>query len=356
MVFTRKIFLFFRLLLGLQCAFRGILKEQPKGGQHMKKFWSRTGILLLCVWLVSISVSAANMLIPVGQVVGLELGDNSVTVTAFDENLGAAAQKAGLKVGDRIMKVNSKDIHTTEDVRYALDHSDGTVELTVLRNKKTDTIRFSPAITQDGPKLGVYLKQGVTGIGTVTWYDPESQSFAALGHGVNTPNGQLLTLTQGNTYEARILSVKKGKAGAPGQLMGALTSNVPMGSLQKNTPQGVFGTSQTIYNGAALPVAAASEVEAGPAKILSNISGQSVQEYSVEILKIYASNSTSDRNMLIRVTDPQLLSATGGIVQGMSGSPIIQDGKLVGAVTHVLVNDPTTGYGIFIENMLDAAA
>ena len=320
----------------------------------MKKFSLRIIIFLMLLCLLPQTALAAQTLIPVGRVIGLELKNDTVTVAGFEAD--SCAKAAGLQEGDCLIQIDQTPIRCAADVRKALNHSQGTATLTVRRNKETARIRVCPTITTDGPKLGAYLKEGVTGIGTVTWYDPESQSFAALGHGVNTPNGQLLTLTQGNTYEARIVSVKKGKAGAPGQLMGALTSNVPMGSLQKNTPQGVFGSTQTIYNGAALPVAAASEVEAGPAKILSNISGQSVQEYSVEILKIYASNSTSDRNMLIRVTDPQLLSATGGIVQGMSGSPIIQDGKLIGAVTHVLINDPTTGYGIFIENMLDAAA
>ena len=322
----------------------------------MKKFWSRTGILLLCVWLLSVSVSATQMLIPVGQVVGLELGDNSVTVAAFDEKLGPAAQKAGLKVGDRIMKVNSKVIHNTEDIRYALDHSDGIVELTVLRNKKTDTIRFSPAITQDGPKLGVYLKQGVTGIGTVTWYDPDSGKFGTLGHGVNNTKGELLKMVSGNAYKASIVSVKKGVCGTPGQLIGTLTDAKPMGTLYKNCTRGIFGTTPTGWTGNAMPVGSDDDVRIGPAVIRSTVQGDTVREYSVEILKVYPDADSTGRNILLKITDQALLDATGGIVQGMSGSPIIQNGKLIGAVTHVLVNDPTTGYGIFIENMLDAAA
>ena len=311
----------------------------------MKKFMNRAGLLIICVWLLSVTVNAARMLIPVGQVVGLELGDNTVTVAAFDEKLGPAAQKAGLKVGDRIVTVNGKAIHTAADIRYALDRADGTVEMTILRNKKTDTVRFTPAVTQDGPKLGIYLKQGVTGVGTVTWYDPDSGKFGTLGHGVNNARGELLKMVSGNAYKATVVSVKKGACGDPGQLMGALKEAEPIGTLYKNTPRGIFGTAKTGWTGEPLPVATAKDVRTGSATIRSTVQGDTVREYSVEILKVYPGADSSGRNILLRITDPALLETTGGIVQGMSGSPIIQDGKLVGAVTHVLVNDPTTGYG-----------
>jgi len=322
----------------------------------MKKLLNRTGLYIICAWLLAFSVSAAQTLIPVGQLVGLELGDNSVTVAAFDKSLGITAQKAGLKVGDRILAVNGQTIHTADDIRHALDGSVGAVEMTVMRNKKTNTIRFEPSITDSGRKLGVYLKQGVTGVGTVTWYDPDSGKFGTLGHGVNNSHGELLKMVDGTAYRATVLSVRKGVCGEPGQLMGALKESTPMGKLYKNTNQGVFGKTQSGWTGESLPVGTAKDVKTGPAVIRSTIQGDTVQEYSVEILKVYPNASASGRNILLHITDPALLQTTGGIVQGMSGSPIIQDGKLVGAVTHVLVNDPTTGYGIFIENMLDAAA
>ena len=320
----------------------------------MKRFSLRVFIFLMVLWLLPQTAWAARMLVPVGRVLGLELKNGTVTVAGFEEN--ACARQAGLKEGDRLLAIDGKPISCTADVRDALCHTKGSATIRVVRGKEELSLRVSPAITADGPKLGAYLKEGVTGIGTVTWFDPESQSFAALGHGVNSPEGGLLKLKEGHVYDARIVSVRKGKAGAPGQLMGALAGSAPIGSLSKNTAQGVFGSIQTIYSGNALEVASSEDIKPGPAKILSNIHDQAVQEYSVEILKIYPTTRTADRNLLIRVTDPTLLETTGGIVQGMSGSPIIQDGKLVGAVTHVLVNDPTTGYGIFIENMLDAAA
>ena len=230
------------------------------------------------------------------------------------------------------------------------------MKLLLQRGETLSSVRVSPTITPEGPKLGVFLRQGVTGIGTVTYYDPQSKSFGILGHGVNDSSGKLLQLTSGNVYEARVSSVRKGYSGEPGQLMGALTSQDPIGQIRRNTVLGVFGACQIPFAAQALPVGASDTVKTGSATILSTVSGQDTREYSVEILKIYPATRQNGRNLLIRVTDPQLLEATGGIVQGMSGSPIIQDGKLVGAVTHVLVNDPTTGYGIFIENMLDAAA
>ena len=322
----------------------------------MRKWIYRTGILFVCAWLLTISAGAVRMLIPGGQAIGLELGDNTVTVAAFDGKLGVAAKDAGLKVGDQIISVNGQIVHTAADVRKALDCSDGMVELSVQRGNRSNRIRLEPAITENGPKLGVYLKQGVTGVGTLTWYDPDTGKFATLGHRVNNARGEQLKLVSGTAYKATIVSVRKGTCGDPGQLLGALKEAQPIGTLYKNAAQGVFGTTKIGWVGEPLPVGAPADVQTGPAMIRCTVQGDTVQEYSVEILKVYPHSGASGRNMLLKITDPALLEITGGIVQGMSGSPIIQDGKLIGAVTHVLVNDPTTGYGIFIENMLDAAA
>ena len=318
----------------------------------MKRMVRYTGFFLVFLFILSQSMRAWA-LIPGGEVIGIELSDGSVTVAAFDETLGVTARQEGLQVGDRINEIDGICIRSVEDVRYALDRSDGTVELSVLRDGKTKQLTLHPQITSMGPKMGVYLKQGVTGVGTVTWYDPETNNFGALGHGVNTPAGALVSMERGKVYPAAVLSVKKGAAGKPGQLMGTLTDDAPLGVLEKNTGRGIFGTIPQCKDGQDMETAMAST---GPAVIRSTVEGACVQEYCVEILKIYPNAGAEGRNMLLKVTDAALLSSTGGIVQGMSGSPIIQDGKLVGAVTHVLVNDPTTGYGIFIENMLDAAA
>lgn len=322
----------------------------------MKKFTIRVALVLLLICALPQSANAARLLVPVGKVVGLELGNNTVTVAAFDESLGTAAKSAGLQVGDEILTIDGQSICTANDIRTALERSNGSINMQVCRDGRKHDLHISPEITSDGPRLGIYLRQGITGIGTVTYYDPASGTFGALGHGVNDKAGALLQMEQGSAYPACVASVRKGVSGEPGQLMGALESREIIGELSRNTAQGVFGTARPGWTGQALPVGDAGSVQAGPATILSTIADTTVQEYSVEILKIYPSSRGSGRNMLIKVTDPALLETTGGIVQGMSGSPIIQNGKLVGAVTHVLVNDPTTGYGIFIENMLDAAA
>ena len=236
--------------------------------------------------------------------------------------------------------------------RAQLEKSDGTVDLSICREGKEKNIRFCPVPTENGPRLGVYLKQGTAGIGTVTYYNPESGGFGALGHGVNDHAGKPVAMKSGQIFTATVLSVRKGKVGTPGQLVGAVSDPQGAGQLEKNTACGIFGKTDAPKT-EPLPTGHA---KAGKATIRSTINENGLREYSVEILKIYPGSSKEGRNMLIRVTDPQLLQTTGGIVQGMSGSPIIQEGKLVGAVTHVLVNNPTMGYGIFIENMLDAAA
>lgn len=321
----------------------------------MKKMTRITACVLLCLYFLAMPVLGRE-LVAVGQVVGLELQDGTVTVAAFDEVLGAAAQSAGLEVGDRLIQINGVRIGCTEDVRRALKSSKGMVEVTAQRDGKALTCRITPEITADGPKLGLYLRQGVTGVGTVTWYDPDTKKFGTLGHGVNDVTGQLLKLSIGNAFDTKVAAVRKGKAGEPGQLMGCAESREPIGMLTKNLPQGVFGVSENGWNRKMMEVASWDQIKTGSATILSTVSGNAVQQYSVEILKIYPKSGQSGRNLLIKVTDPALIETTGGIVQGMSGSPIIQDGKLIGAVTHVLVNDPTRGYGIFIENMLEAAS
>ena len=322
----------------------------------MKRLIRSMALTILCFFLLSQQVFAVELLIPGGEVIGLELRDDSVIVVAFDDACGSYARDAGLCVGDEIRSIDGNPIQCIEDVRAALNASEGSVTVTVLRGGEQKRILFTPATTSDGPKLGVYLRQGISGIGTVTYYEPDTGKFGTLGHGVNSNSGKLLCMKEGSAYSTQVLSVKKGQCGQPGQLRGNGDILLPIGNLSKNTSRGVFGILHQPRSGEPLPVADFEEVRLGKATIRSTVEGNTVREYSVEILKIYPEDRSDCRNFLLKVTDPELLAATGGIVQGMSGSPIIQDGKLIGAVTHVLVNDPTRGYGIFIENMLDAAA
>ncbi len=319
----------------------------------MRRIWiSFCLLLLLCA--SAVTAYASTTLIPVGQVVGLQLQNGTVTVSELTPD--SPAKQAGVQAGDCILRMDGKKVTCARDIKTHLASCGKKVTLDIRREQKELTLTVTPQPSAAGPRLGLYLRDGITGIGTITYYDPDTGIFGTLGHGVNEPGGSLAAMESGLAYPARVQSVRPGKSGAPGQLVGAIRDAKALGELYRNTSQGLFGKTDLRLPGEALPVADASEVHTGQASILSTIEGKDPQQYSVEILKIYAKDRRGGRNMLIKVTDPKLLEATGGIVQGMSGSPIIQDGKFVGAVTHVLVNDPTTGYGIFIENMLDAAA
>ena len=320
----------------------------------MKRFLSSVVLSMALFTLLPLQAQAAERLIPVGKIIGLQLRNDTITVAAYDDVLGTNAREAGLKIGDEIVKVDGLAVDCAEDIRTALKETEDSVELTVRRGSRLSTVNMTLAQSEEGPRLGVYLRQGIAGIGTVTFYDPETGTFGTLGHGVSDAKGSLLHMTSGSAYEASILSVKKGKSGDPGQLKGS--AEAAFGTLLRNTPQGVFGITSRGWSGEALPVADYEEITAGPATIRSQVGSHGVQEYSVEILKIYPETRTDGRNFLIKVTDPELLECTGGIVQGMSGSPILQNNTIIGAVTHVLVNSPDTGYGIFIENMLEAAS
>lgn len=317
----------------------------------MKRLCASFAAVLL-VWVVPIRARAQTLLVPGGQTIGLQLRDDTLTVAAYDPDCGDLAKDSGLKIGDVLEKIDGIPVSTPEEVRSALGKAGSAATVTVSRGGKRHTL--SATLGAEG-RLGVYLRQGISGIGTVTFFDPETGVFGALGHGVSGSRGNLLELRSGVACPVTLGDIQRGKAGSPGQLKGEADGQTILGNLTRNTARGVFGTMAADWPGEPLPVAAYGELHTGQATIRSTLDETGVQEYSVEILKIYPENRSDGRNLLLKITDEALLAKTGGVIQGMSGSPIIQNGKLVGAVTHVLVNDPTTGYGIFIENMLDAA-
>ena len=203
----------------------------------MKKTISRVALAAMCLWALRGNASAQELLIPGGQVIGLQLYNHTVTVAAFDDVLGGDSKAAGLQIGDEIFCVDGHRTGSAQDVCAALDRSDGTVELRVKRGGKEKRLSIKPRITDQGPRLGVYLRDGVTGIGTVTWYDPDSGKFGTLGHGVNSADGKLLQMTKGTAYNAQVAAVKKGTSGEPGQLKGAVAPNQEVGTLYRNTQQ-----------------------------------------------------------------------------------------------------------------------
>lgn len=301
----------------------------------MKKMWFRCGAAWLLAWVCCCQAWAMpKELVPGGCTVGIKLYSRGVIVTEVDPH--SAAEEAGLKKGDVILAVDGAEVHTAEGLRRSLDDE---IVLTVLRKGKKTDISAEPDETAEGHRLGAYIRDSMAGIGTVTYCDPETGDFGALGHGVNdVDTRQLLPLQAGVVVPSSVSEIKRGQVGEPGELKGIFDVRQILGVVEENTEEGIFGTMKTPLPGKPLPVAVASAVKTGSASILSNIHGEEVRAYSVEILKIYSNDRERGRNMLLRVTDEELLRQTGGIVQGMSGSPIIQDGKLVGAVTHVCVN------------------
>ena len=234
----------------------------------------------------------------------------------------------------------------------------GYVTLVCERDGKEISVKITPKEVDGEYRLGIVLKDGAAGIGTITYIDPETGAFGGLGHGIcDTDTGEVINFTEGVVTGVILSGVKKGEEGKPGELSGLLTDKVK-GELYANTECGVFGRLDTVPESlaaSAVEVAHRDEVHAGEATILSTVKVGSVKEYKIEISDINK-NSTGTKSFRIKVTDPALIAITGGVVRGMSGSPIIQDGKLVGAVTHVMVANPTEGYGIFIENMLSASS
>jgi len=231
--------------------------------------------------------------------------------------------------------------------------------LLFLRDGEERSLRVQPALNGEGkPCLGLWLRESSAGIGTLSFYDPQSDLYGALGHGITDVDlGSLLPLERGSLLESRIVGLTPGLAGLPGEIHGVF-SGKKLGTVEKNSPHGVFGSMEGYVNPfypQGLPLAYPDEVRPGRAELLTSLDETGMGKYACEILLSDPESPLREKGILLKITDPVLLEKSGGIVQGMSGSPIIQDGKLVGAVTHVLVNDPTRGYGIFIENMLEAA-
>lgn len=300
-----------------------------------------------------------RLLIPGGQAVGVAIRTQGVLVVGAGDS-GSRA----LREGDMILSVNGVPLLESDMLTEAVNAAQGQpLSLRILRNGQESDLLITPSYDESSRawRLGIWVRDSTAGVGTLTYYDSETGTYGALGHAItDSDTGSLLPVRQGALMQASIVDVHKGQRGTPGELRGSfLREQLMLGTVARNTPFGIYGQmtqapSNPLYPDG-LPVASRSEVHTGEATILSTISGQEMQQYTVEITQVSRQSTAGQKSMVLHVTDERLLSATGGIVQGMSGSPIIQDGKLVGAVTHVLVNDPARGYGIFIENMLDAA-
>ena len=269
-------------------------------------------------------------------------------------------ENSGIKEGDIIISVNNNNITTTSELLQCVKSSNGNIlNLTYIRDGEEKNTKIEPAKTYTNEyKLGLWVRDGAAGIGTITYYDPSTNGFGALGHGIiDTDTQELISIDKGEVLTSNILDLQKGEEGNPGQIKGTITTGENIGEVNKNSQFGIYGTLTNlskinISENNLIPVASRNEIASGPAKILLDIENGVRKEYNIEITKIYKNNNIDNKSMLIKVTDEKLLNLTGGIIQGMSGAPIVQNGKFIGAVTHVFVNRPTEGYAVFGDLML----
>jgi stage IV sporulation protein B len=267
------------------------------------------------------------------------------------------AKDGGLKINDVITSADGYSVTCNEDLQKILTECNGnTIEMKIVRNKNEITKTIKPVKNMVGMYLiGAWIRDSCAGIGTVTYYDSDKNYFAALGHGIcDTDTSQLMPLRNGEVVSASISGITKSTSGKAGSLSGYFT-DTKIGTLTQNTPIGIYGTADENYSfeTTKIQLADKSEIRTGKAEIYTTISGENIDSYSIEITRICTRNENSNESFIIKITDERLLDNCGGIVQGMSGSPIVQNGKIVGAVTHVFVNDPTKGFGIFVQNMAD---
>jgi len=312
---------------------------------------------------MEVTVSPQKRLIPGGQALGVALRTDGVLIVGVSEVADGVspARDSGLTAGDVICTVDGQAIHTADELTERVAAA-GARPLTIgyLHDGQPRTTTLTPwrDAASGSVRLGAWVRDSTAGVGTLTFYDPDTGAYAALGHAITDGDtGAVLTVSKGQVLRASIVAVQRGQRGAPGELKGSfLREGEVLGDIRRNSILGIYGSLDApavspLYPDG-LPVGLRTDVHTGPATILSSVDGAGVQEYAVEITRVNPQNAPAPKSMVIRVTDERLLAATGGIVQGMSGSPILQDGRIVGAVTHVFVGDPQQGYGLYIDWML----
>lgn len=310
---------------------------------------------------MTVNVLPKTTVIPIGKAIGMKLYTDGVLVVGMSEIEGKKPyEHSGIQEGDRIIAINDEKVDTTSELIETVNQSKGSVlEITYQREEETKTTSIEPVKTNDDEyKLGLWVRDSAAGVGTITFYEPDSGMFAALGHGItDIDTSELISIAGGELVTTQILSIVKGEKGVPGEVRGTIEKSVTLGSISKNTAYGIYGKVDEvarlgISESNKMEVALRDEIKTGKAEILCQLDNGVTESYEIEIQKLFLNNNENNKSMLIKVTDERLLEKTGGIIQGMSGAPIIQNGKFIGAVTHVLVNDPTAGYGVFADIMI----
>lgn len=314
---------------------------------------------------VNVDVVPKTKVIPIGTAIGMKLYTKGVLVVGMsqikDENdeKKRPYENSGIEQGDTIIAINNNEVSNTNELIEEVNNSNGNA-ITVKYEKNNETLETSITPVKSGNeyKLGLWVRDAAAGVGTLTFYEPNTNLFMALGHGISDIDTEkIVDIASGELITASILTIKKGVKGTPGEIRGTIENGNNIGKIGKNTNLGVYGTVTNknyldISGMEEMEVATRSEIQEGKAQIICQLDNNGRKTYEIEIEKIYLANNTDNKSMLIKVTDKELLEKTGGIIQGMSGAPVIQNGKFVGAVTNVLVNDPTQGYAIFGDMMI----
>lgn len=358
----------------------GQVKLEPmrKGQSKMKQKKIFFLIVLFAIFSVFITNSYKNyyisvnavpniLVVPCGNAVGVKIYSEGVLVVGTadvegtDGNTHRPFKDTKIRAGDIILQINNTKVESIDELIDVVNKLNGNeIEVVYKKNEKVLKDKMKPIKSLDDGnyKIGLWVRDGATGVGTLTFYAPALKKYGALGHGISDVDVKtLLSLESGSLNEASVLSVTKGVKSSPGEIRGIINSGYKLGNVEKNNEFGIYGSllseNYISENSTAIPVASRAEIRPGVATILCTVEGSMPKEYQVEIQKVYNLSGKSTKSMIIKVTDSELLAKTGGIVQGMSGSPIIQNGKFIGAVTHVFVNDPTRGYGVFADTMID---
>ncbi|PWK11547.1 SpoIVB peptidase [Tumebacillus permanentifrigoris] len=326
---------------------------------------------LIPVKSVHVNVVPDLKVIPGGQSIGVKLKSSGIMVVGYNlvkqgKDAISPAEQAQVKVGDIITAIDGSTVKSVEQAAELINKagkSGKPMEFTIKRQKELVKLKVKPLYDKDSEiyRIGLYIRDSAAGVGTLTFYAPDQKKFGALGHIItDVDTGQAIGVGEGQIVHSSVTSIDKGQSGAPGEKRGIfIDEDKVLGSITRNSDFGVFGNMSNLPGNAkiakAMPVALAEQVHEGKASILTVVDSQKVEEFDIQIVNVMKQKFPATKSMVIKVTDKRLLEKTGGIIQGMSGSPILQDGKVVGAVTHVFVNDPTQGYGVFLEWMLNEA-
>lgn len=320
-------------------------------------FLKKIFLTFLSLFIMPISILAySDYIMAGGENVGITINSKGVMVVGLYEVNGKyIASESGIKIGDMITKVNNQKVSSINDMTKIISNAENSVQIEYIRGNETNTTNLNIIKENNIAKTGLYVKDSIKGIGTLTFIDPNTKLFGALGHEITEKTtGQILEVKDGKIYDSTVTDIEPSRNGVPGE-KNAIFSQTEKGTILENTDKGIFGTyEESLPEKKLYKVATASNVQKGSAKILTVLSDKDIKEYDINILKV-SNESEKTKNLLFEITDKELINITGGIIQGMSGSPIIQNDYIIGAVTHVVVDNPTKGYGIFITNMLEEA-